>query len=323
MGFSKFFHIKTAWPEHGIYSWPQRKMKPYNHKTLVGVSYKRIAALGVAKKMNASKSITTLSTVLLFCVAGYFLIVACVYYSQHHVIFQSHGMFTKPPADLKMEQHFFPSGPNANLCGWWMETDKAVKTILYFHGNWKNISTVGKRIRTFQKLDCNVFLIDYRGYGISQGTIKKEQDIYDDGQAALDYLIQHKKPALDTIIIWGRSLGGGVAAEISRSKPISAIVLESTFFSLHDIAKKEFWYFPTDRLLKFHFNTGNKLSDMMAPVIIIHSIQDRYIPFSQAEKLFFSALTPKILIKTKGAHQDYPETDPEFIHRLQKQLQNL
>jgi fermentation-respiration switch protein FrsA (DUF1100 family) len=124
------------------------------------------------------------------------------------------------------------------------------------------------------------------------------------GVTAWNFLTNEKKIDSEDIIIWGRSLGGGVAAEIAQSKGIAALILESTFFSLSEVIRWKYWYLPTAWMLKFHFNNGRKLHNITAPIIIIHSTEDDYVPFSQAEKLYNAAPDPKFMIKTTGSHLD-------------------
>ena len=209
-----------------------------------------------------------------------------------------------PPENVDVDEVFLTTPDGERLYAWWLRTDNAKKTVLYFQENGTNISHKISRLSTFKKMGVNGFLIDYRGYGKSTGRIKKEHHIYTDGLTAWNFLITEKRIDPQDIIIWGRSLGGGVAAEIAQHKNIAALVLESTFYSLDEIARRQYWFLPTTWLLKFHFATGRKLKNVRAPVVIIHSVEDDYIPFLQANKLFDCASDPKYMLKTTGSHLD-------------------
>lgn len=242
--------------------------------------------------------------IVVFLLVTYPLVVTAAYLTQHAVIFHSRGASLKPPRHLDIKEMVLHTPDGERLYAWWQKTEKATKTVLYFQENGRNISFRTQRLHTFQKMGVNALLIDYRGYGKSTGKVKKEQDIYIDGLTAWYYLTRDRKIAPKDIIIWGRSLGGGVAAEIAQFKPVSAVILESTFASLGEIARRQYWYFPTQWMLKFHFDNRSKLQNVKSPVVIIHSTEDNYIPFGQATKLFTASPQPKYFIETKGSHYD-------------------
>jgi fermentation-respiration switch protein FrsA (DUF1100 family) len=125
----------------------------------------------------------------------------------------------------------------------------------------------------------------------------------------------------EKIIIWGRSLGGGVAVETVHGKDAGALVLESTFYSMDEMARRRYWYLPTQLFLKFHFANGEKLIRIKSPVIIIHSVEDGYIPFSHATRLYAAANQPKTLIRTKGSHLDQFDVSRHDLGILKKHLQ--
>jgi uncharacterized protein len=240
--------------------------------------------------------------ILVFALIAYPLVVAATHYTQSYVIFQSRGASMAPPKNVDIDEVFLTTPDGERLYAWWLHTTSAKKTVLYFQENGTNISHKISRLRTFNKMGVNGLLIDYRGYGKSTGRIKAEQQIYTDGLTAWNFLVVEKRIDPQDIIIWGRSLGGGVAAEIAQHKNIAALVLESTFYSLDEIARRQYWFLPTTRLLKFHFANGQKLRNVHAPVVIIHSVEDDYIPFLQAKKLFDCASDPKYMLKITGSH---------------------
>ena len=261
-----------------------------------------------------------MTTLLIFALIAYPLVVVASHYTQSYVIFQSRGASSAPPKNLDIDEVVLTTSDGERLYAWWLKTDLAQKTILYFQENGTNISYRTSRLQTFNKMGVNALLIDYRGYGKSTGRIKKEHHIYIDGLAAWNFLISEKGIDPEDIIIWGRSLGGGVAAEIAQYKTIAALVLESTFYSLEDIARRQYWFLPTPWLLNFHFNNGRKLKNIIAPVVIIHSAEDDYIPFHQADKLFDSAAHPKIILKTSGSHLDTFDSQEAVLSALMAYL---
>ena len=242
--------------------------------------------------------------VILFVLLSYPLIVLAAHYTQSYAIFQSRGASFLPPKHLAIKELVLNTPDGETLHAWWLEIKNAEKTILYFQGNGTNVSHKTPRWNTFRNMGVNGLMIDYRGYGKSTGRVKSEEDIYTDGLTAWNFLTTEKKLHPRNIIIWGRSLGGGVAAEIAQFKDCAALILESTFYLLDEIVQRQYWFLPTNWLLNFHFENGRKVKKVKAPVVIIHSADDDYIPFSHADRLFEAAADPKFLIETTGSHWD-------------------
>jgi len=242
--------------------------------------------------------------IIIFSLAAYPVVVMAAHFSQSYAIFQSRGASLPPPPHLDIDERSLSTADAQRLYAWWMQAGAAKKTVLYFQANGTNISQKIFRLETFKEMGVNALMIDYRGYGKSTGRIRQEQHIYTDGQTAWNYLVDEKRIDPEDIIVWGRSLGGAVATEIARGKKIAALVLESTFLSLDTVARRQYWFLPTTRLLKFHFENGRKLQQISAPVVIIHSTEDDYVPFSQARKLYKAASEPRYLIETTGSHID-------------------
>ena len=245
-----------------------------------------------------------IAAVILFVLLGYPLIVLAAQYTQSYAIFQSRGASLRPPKNLAIEALVLNTSDGERLNAWWLETKNAKKTVLYFQENGTNVSQKIPRWNTFREMGVNGLMIDYRGYGTSTGRIKKEEDIYTDGLAGWNYLTMDKGIDPKDIIIWGRSLGGGVATEVAWRQDVAGLILESTFYSLDEVVKRQYWFLPTAWLLRFHFENGRKLKQVKAPVLIIHSGEDEYISFSHAERLFQAAPGPKYMIQTTGSHVD-------------------
>jgi pimeloyl-ACP methyl ester carboxylesterase len=148
-------------------------------------------------------------------------------------------------------------------------------------------------------MGVNSLIIDYRGYGKSTGRINDEEDIYTDGLTAWNYLTVEKGIDPKDIIIWGRSLGGGVAAEIARFKNIAALVLESTFNSLDEIAKRQYWFLPT--------------TSVMEPFTRRKAIQ-------KGGRLFLGAFAYSLL-PISGTGYSQREVDTELASRLMQNTQ--
>jgi len=246
----------------------------------------------------------TVIACLVFGFAVYVIVVFAAYLSQSAIIFGTSGLTAQPPSRFGIETVSFFTSDGVRLKGWWVDTPGAKRAVLFFHGNRRQPADYTLRLRTLTDLGVKALLFDYRGFGQSEGRLRRESDIYRDGQAAWDYL--HKDlqiPARD-IVLWGRSMGGAVAVEIARRQAAGLLVLESTFFDLEEMARIHYPWLPTHYLLKYHFYNGAKISEVRSPVMVIHSPDDGYIPFDHGQRLFAAAPEPKIFLPTTGFHTE-------------------
>ncbi len=190
------------------------------------------------------------------------------------------------------------------ISGWYLPYPNAEKTLLFFHGNGGNISHRGDSIYIFHKLKLNVLIIDYPGYGKSEG-IPSENALYQSANAAWQYLITDKKTKPENIIIFGRSLGGAVAVDLASRVKSAGLILESTFSSVRDVVDiilpglSHFIY------LRYVFNSLNKINKVTTPILVIHSPEDEVIPFELGHKLFESVeSSEKTFLQIEGGHND-------------------
>lgn len=194
----------------------------------------------------------------------------------------------------------FSTEDGVQLNGWFID-NKSPITIIFFHGNGGNIYYNQERIRIFDELGVNALLFDYRGYGKSEWIIEKEEDFYIDGQAAYMYVI-NKWIIPWNIIFWGQSLGNAISINTALDKSIGWIIVESAFISMDYMAKVNYGFLPTGFLLKYHFRNIDKISQIQAPILVIHSIEDELISFDNSEKLFQNAHEPKKFLKIQWGH---------------------
>lgn len=173
--------------------------------------------------------------------------------------------------------------------------------ILFCHGNAGNISQRIDSFEIFNKLGFSTFIFDYRGYGNSEGK-PTEKGTYRDAEGAWNYLVREKKVKPEEIIIFGRSLGGGIASYLAKKYQPRALIIESSFTSISDIAKALYPMLPSKLLLRFKYNTRERLKDIHCPILIIHSPDDRTIPFVCGKILYETANPPKKFLRIKGDH---------------------
>lgn len=204
---------------------------------------------------------------------------------------------------LAFEDVWLETEDGVRLAGWFVPADNSQRVLLFFHGNGGNISHRLKSLAQFNRLGLNVLIIDYRGYGQSQGK-PSEAGTYRDADAAWRYLVEQRGYSPEQIVIFGRSLGGAVAAELAERQPPGALILESTFTSVPDMAARQFPFFPVRQLSRLQYNTRERLARIDAPVLIIHSPTDEVIPYAHGQALFAAARPPKEFLQITGGHND-------------------
>lgn len=212
---------------------------------------------------------------------------------------------------------------NTNIAAWYIPHPQANKTVLFFHGNGGNMSHRASSVSVFHKLKLNVLIIDYPGYGESDG-IPTEQGLYQSAGAAWEFLISDKKFNNDNVIIFGRSLGGAVAVDLASRVKAGALILESTFTSADDMADIIFPLLSRFLYLRYSFDSQSKIKDVSSPLLVIHSPEDEMIPYVLGKKLFEQATSNKQFLQISGGHNhgfiksmsSYQKTLNHFIQKL-------
>lgn len=234
--------------------------------------------------------------------AGYLFI-----FQSRYVYFPKHDV-PAVPADpgqigLSFENISFQTSDGLKLSGWFIPKEDSRGVLLFSHGNAGNMGHRLESIRIFNRLGLEVFIFDYRGYGESEGK-PTEEGTYRDVEAAWKYLVEERGIEPDKIIVFGRSLGGGVASWLASRHTPGALILESTFTSLPDIAASQYWFMPIRLLMRIKYDTAERIGDVNCPVLIIHSPDDDQIPYSHGRKLFELASEPKEFLEISGTHNE-------------------
>ena len=246
-----------------------------------------------------------LSAVVAF---GYLTLLALLYFKQPSLIFYpdlpSREIETTPDrVGLAYEEVTLSTEDGIKLNGWYLPVDRPRATLLFFHGNAGNISHRLESILLFNRLQLTVMIIDYRGYGKSEGRMS-EQGSYRDAKAAWRYLTEQRGIAPNQILVFGRSLGASIAAQLASQHQPLGLILESAFTSVPDLAADLYPIFPVRHLSRFKFDTRRYLEGSKSPVLIMHSRHDEITPFSHGKKLLDSASEPKRFLELKGGHND-------------------
>ena len=244
---------------------------------------------------------------ILVLVAGYCLLVAVVYLMQGRMLYLSNvpgRALAMTPADAGFEYQdvAIETADGVTLHGWFI-AGQSSRVLLFFHGNAGNISHRLDSIGQFRALGLSVLIIDYRGYGQSAGRTT-ESGIYRDAAAAWRYLIDDRGIVASDIIVFGRSLGASVASHLAARRQPLALIVESAFTSVPDIAQDLYPWLPARWLSRLRHATREHVRDVRCPVLVIHSRDDEIIPFQHGESIFASANEPRTLLQLRGTHND-------------------
>ena len=262
----------------------------------------------VSMRMQSLVKIGFRTTVVLFF--GYAVICAYLWTHQAQYIFRPQREVKKTPEihQLAFEEVYLSiadtDGTGERMHTWWIPAkNESGKVLLYLHGSALNIGANVTHARRFHGLGFDVFIISYRGYGLSDGSFPTEVQVYADAEAAWDYLVDTRQIEPGRIFIYGHSIGGAVAIDLAIRHPEAAgLITEATFTSIVDVAREDIKYrfFPLNLLVHQRFESLNKISALKIPVLFMHGTLDRYIPFEMSRKLYAQSPEPKYLKLIEG-----------------------
>jgi fermentation-respiration switch protein FrsA (DUF1100 family) len=230
---------------------------------------------------------------------------AVLYVMQPKFLYSPVREVSSTPAELGLnfENVVFKSADGLELYGWYISTENSKLTILFCHGNGGNIGHRLDSINIFNNLGLNCFIFDYRGYGNSTGK-PSEKGTYMDAMAAHKWLTEEKKTPPEDIIIFGRSLGGTIAAQLASKVEARALVVESAFTSYVGIGKEYYPYMPVRWFARFDYKTIDYIRDVHCPLMLIYSRNDGVVPYKFGLELYEAANEPKEFIEIFGGHND-------------------
>lgn len=265
--------------------------------------------------------------IILSIISVYIVLAGYIYIFQSRFVYYPDLVSPSLSADpshigLLFENISFVTSDGVKLSGWFIPKDNPRGVLLFCHGNAGNIGHRLESIQLFNRLGLEIFIFDYRGYGDSEGK-PTEEGTYQDVEAAWKYLVEKRRIKKDKAIVFGRSLGGGIASWLASKYTPKALILESTFTSLPDIAAARYWFIPVRILMRIKYNTAGRLGNVNCPTLIVHSRDDRVIPLTHGQRLFETASEPKVLLEITGTHNDgfitsgtlYEDGLNNFIHQ--------
>jgi fermentation-respiration switch protein FrsA (DUF1100 family) len=227
---------------------------------------------------------------------------------------------TPAAVGLAYEDIVLQTTDDVRLHAWFIPAAKPRATVLFCHGNAGNISHRLDSIRLLHSLGLQVLIFDYRGYGASEGR-PSEKGTYRDVDAAWQYLRRILGLPEERIILFGRSLGAAVAADLaSRTRP-AAVILESAFTSVPDMAAGIYPWLPVRLLSRYRYDNLDKVARITRPLLVVHSREDEIVPFAHGERLFRQARDPKQFLEMNGGHNEaFQSSRKAYTHGLKSFL---
>ncbi|MEM7816653.1 MAG: alpha/beta hydrolase [Candidatus Aenigmatarchaeota archaeon] len=216
------------------------------------------------------------------------------------VFFPSKELWITPEQfELPFKDVYIKTIDKVMINGWFIQKDGSY-TLLFFHGNAGNIGDRLEKLKLLYNLGLNIFIIDYRGYGKSNGK-STERGLYIDALASYNYLKDSFKISSENIILYGESLGCSIAIDLATKVKVAGLILEGSFSSGEDMAKLIIPFIPS---FLFHnkFNSLKKIKNIDAPKLFLHSLDDEVVPFKLAKKLYSISKEPKKFVELRGSH---------------------
>lgn len=233
-----------------------------------------------------------------------------------------------PDFGLRYEDVIIPMGEQESIHGWWVPADKnefsilpdepvqvlsSPRTILYLCGVGNNMGDYNylARVSAFRQLGFSVLVFDYRGYGLSEGAFPNEAQLYEDAEAAWQYLLRVQKLSPEQILIYGESMGGAIALNLATNHPeTSGLIMQSSFTSMANaiISKPVMKVFPISLILSEKFDSLTRIRQLKIPVLFLHGMADSVVPAKMSRQLHAAAPGPKQITLI-------PEADHVSIYR--------
>jgi len=262
---------------------------------------------------------------ILALVFFYILLVIVVFFFQRNLLYHPSvdnylvDEAIKAPTGIKKVQ--ITTKDNIELLGWFYNKDlEKFKTILFFHGNAGSLENRTYKLNHFKNLNVNFLIIAWRGFSGNKGK-PNERGLYEDARSAIEWL-KKKNVNEKSIILYGESLGTGVAIEIAQQKNYAGIILESPFTSMINMGKKYYPIFPISFLLKDKFESDKKIANISIPILIMHGKIDKIVPYYMGRKMYELANEPKFFYSQEyGDHM--VEYDKKLLSALGKFIQSL
>jgi uncharacterized protein len=253
---------------------------------------------------SVNRAMTVLGWIGVVAFAVYIGLAATVYFAQRSLMYFPERVHTTPAFAGLPEAEEVPltASDGVRIIAWHVAPDQGKPVILYFHGNG---GALKYRVERFHKLIADgvgLVALEYRGYGGNDGN-PSETGLIADAQAAYDFAAAHYPTG--RIVVWGESIGSGVAVALAAEKPVGRVILEAPFTSAAAVAAIHYWYLPVRLLMKDQFRTDERIVKVTAPLLILHGVHDQTVPYAMGVHLFDIANQPKHIVRfLDGGHED-------------------
>ncbi|WP_265235900.1 alpha/beta hydrolase [Lyngbya sp. CCAP 1446/10] len=270
-------------------------------------------------KIRKPRFLRWLSSLVKFLTIAYITCCILLFILQTRLIFSPTSAIAKTPDafNIPYEEVWLPVGDRSpktektdKIHGWWLPAanPQPLGTLLYLHGKGFNIGANINQSYRFRQLGFSVLLIDYRGYGRSQGSFPSENRVYEDAETAYNYLVKQRQLSPSEIFLYGHSLGGAVAVELAVAHSEAAgLIVQSSFTSMLNMVESYsiMRLFPARLLLTQKFDSLNKVKSIKIPVLFAHGSADTLIPAAMSKQLYAASGEPKqILLVAKAKHNN-------------------
>ena len=247
---------------------------------------------------------TMLAWIGILALCGYVGLAAMIYLAQRSLMYFPDTAHTTPAAAGLPEATEVPltTSDGVHIVVWHVPPQDGKPVILYFHGNGGSLKYRVERFRRLIGAGIGLVALEYRGYGGNGGS-PSEAGLIRDAEAAYGYTAVHYP--VPQIVVWGESLGSGVAVALAAEKPVGRVILEAPFTSALAVAERRYWYLPVRLLMKDQFRSDLRIEKVTAPLLILHGVHDRVVPYAMGERLFDIANKPKHIVRfLDGGHED-------------------
>ena len=260
-------------------------------------------------------------TILKWLIAGALIYVgigAFMYVAQRKLLyFPDTARIAPSSLGLQADEVLLDTADGEKLVAWHVAPREGRSFVIYFQGNGGGLNLRAHRFVALANDGFGVLAINYRGYGGSTGT-PSEAGLLRDADA--DYAFAVERYGKDRIIVWGESLGTGVAVGLTSERPVARVILESPFTSIVDVAASIYWFLPVRLLLKDTFHSDARIGRVSAPVLVIHGERDSTISIAFAERLYAMIKGPKSFLRLPEADHNDHDSNGDAIGKVRKFL---
>ena len=256
--------------------------------------------------------------ILLITAIIYFLVLVYTYIFQRNLLYHpTENNYSGDQLVVKIEKVKIKTQDNIELLSWYHNKNlNDYKTILFLHGNAGSLENRIHKINHFKDMNVNFLIIAWRGFSGNKGK-PTEKGLYEDASSAIRWL-KSKGIKENNLIIYGESLGTGIATELAQNKNFAGIILESPFTSMIEAGKDKYPFLPVKLLLKDKYESNKKIKNINSPILIMHGKVDNIVPFHMGKKMYELANEPKY-----SYFSEYDDHMMEYNESLLKVLKDF